>query len=190
MTREEREHLADLCVSLEGQFSGVVAGFEGFDTPYLGGRRSGVFVVEVFNVPEDQEDDVLAVADDLLAAIVDEGGPVAVVSLWSPEETQEHFHSDLRAIELARRAPGSPVWVHRRIPSFGVAAHASDGRPSAVQWESVTWLDTTTVVTAENHALVTQRGPAPVPDSIRDGDPWQCTDVSTLAPASPYPKAA
>ncbi len=102
MTDQDREFLTRLCAHLEERFPGVVAAHEGFVKPYLGGDRDGFLVVEVFNVPEDQMEEVLREGEALTYEHLMKGGGFATFSLWTPEETRQHFQHDLRAIADSR----------------------------------------------------------------------------------------
>lgn len=102
MTEQEREFVLGLCSKLEEHFPGVMATFEGFITPWLGGEDDGFLTIEVFNVSEDDMEAVLCLAEDLARTRLAGEGSFITFSLWTPEETQEHFLEDVAAVRRER----------------------------------------------------------------------------------------
>jgi hypothetical protein len=108
MTNHDREFLLEVCDSLEREFPGVKAAFEGFVTPWLGGERDGFLVVEVFNVAAANMEAVLRLGEALASRHLDQDGAFVVFSLWTREETAQYFEADVE--ELRRRPEGLGAW--------------------------------------------------------------------------------
>ncbi len=100
MTPDDRKFMMTLCGKLEAAFASISAGFEGFVSPHLGGERDGFLVVEVFNVPEEQMEEVLGFGERLAYDHLMAGGGFVTLSPWTPEETRQHFPNDLLRINL------------------------------------------------------------------------------------------
>ena len=110
MTEKDRQFLAQACTELEARFSGVVAAYQGFVAPLLGGPRDGYLVIEVFNARPESTEDVLTVGEELAGRYFDEGGAATVFNVWTPEQTAARFSEDVAAI-LAASAPEQEVAV-------------------------------------------------------------------------------
>jgi len=120
MIGSEREFLLSICHRLERRFPFLVAAFDGFTTPYLGGERDGFLVVEVFRVPDDRLEEVLIFAESLVSHWVSMGGRFVTFSLWSPQETRKHFQREVSLIELGRLSAWLPNRPETDALSFEV----------------------------------------------------------------------
>ena len=189
MTSNEHDLLAVLCAELQAGFPGTVVAFEGFLTPYLGGDRSGVSVVEAFGVSPEDESAFLRRAEALADECCDGGGPLVVFSLWTPQETREHFEADLRAIRAAREARYSAGDV---LEAYARSVVASMSQPTAVPDIDKGGFRVREIVQDwQAEGLGDYVSDLLAPDGLQRNK-WQepATDASSMSPASDYSKAA
>jgi len=90
--------LQSICSSIEARFPHVTAAFDGFVSPELGGPRDGYMVIEVFNVPSDQEDDLLDFAETKAEEASRADLRPISFGLWSKEETRTYWDQDLKTL--------------------------------------------------------------------------------------------
>ena len=154
---QDRDFMRRLCRELDARFPGVKAAFEEFLSPDLGGERDGFLVVEVFNVPQAESEAVLEAAEAMAYDHLLAGGAFITLSLWTPEETQQHFAEEVAhqyrlmtlKSDIAIRGD-SPITPSEKTLSYalGMRAPTDLAKPSS-NWECNLDLDHTQPVSTD-----------------------------------------
>ncbi len=138
----DRGFLNRTCQLLEARHPGVLAGFEDFETSYLGGPRDGFLVVEVFNVADHFAEELLAYGENLASKYFDEGGRLVSFNLWTPEETRDYFGRDILRMQMNRVYRRTVTeTVHMAVGSsrslFATSCEFPMGRQEECSWTAV-----------------------------------------------------